>query len=73
MKYEWIKDCLKSDIYFCEPASPPQKGAIENANGNIRVEFPRSTNIDELKQRTVSTTVKNINNRPFKLQNYCRT
>lgn len=69
-KYEWIKGCLNTDIYFCKPASPYQKGSIENGNGDIRVELPRSTNLDELKQRTVSNIIKQINERPLKCLDY---
>lgn len=69
-KYVWIKDCLNSSIYFCEPASPEQKGGIENANGVLRVEFPRHFNIDTLKQKEISCVVKNINNRPLKCLGY---
>jgi IS30 family transposase len=29
-KFKWIKDCLNTDIYFCHPALPQKKGAIEN-------------------------------------------
>ena len=32
-KYDWISKTLGSDIYFCDPASPEQKGSIENVNG----------------------------------------
>jgi len=69
-KYGWIKDCLKSSIYFCQPASPEQKGGIENANGVLRVEFPRYFNIDTLKQKEISRVVENINNRPLKCLGY---
>ena len=69
-KYQWIKDCVEADIYFCEPASPYQKGAIENGNGNIRIEFQRNYNAEKLKQRCVDMVIKNINNRPLKCLNY---
>lgn len=61
-KYDWIKDCLDTKIYFCEPASPHQKGAIENANGNIRIEFQRDYDTENLKQRYIDKVIKNINN-----------
>jgi len=70
MNYEWIKDCIGSDIYFCEPASPYQKGSIENGNGIIRVDFPRDLNISELKQKEINKVINNINERPLKCLDY---
>ena len=70
MRYEWIKDCLKADIYFCEAGSPYQKGSVENGNGTIRIELPRTYPIDDLKQKEITTLLKNINNRPLKCLNY---
>lgn len=51
--YEWIKNCIGADIYFCNPASPHQKGSIENANGNLRIEFPRNYDVENLKQQYI--------------------
>ena len=48
-KYQWIKECFGTDIYFCKPASPYQKGAVENGNGVIRAELPRNYDIAKLK------------------------
>ncbi len=70
MKYRWIKDCLEADIYFCDPASPEQKGGVENGNGVIRVELPRSHNIDTLKQKDIKKVTKEINGRPLKCLDY---
>lgn len=69
-KYQWIKDCIGADIYFCDPASPHQKGAIENGNANIRLEFKRDFDADKLKQRQLNQVMKDINNRPFKCLGY---
>lgn len=69
-KYEWIKDCIGADIYFCEPASPEQKGCIENGNGNIRIEFQRDYDIKQLKQKSIDKVIKSINNRPMKCLDY---
>lgn len=69
-KYQWIKECIKTDIYFCDPASPHQKGSIENGNGVLRVEFQRDYNADKLKQHTVNNIIPIINNRPLKCLGY---
>ena len=65
-KYIWIRDCLAADIYFCEPASPHQKGSIENGNGVIRTVLLREYALDALKQREINAIIKNINGRPLK-------
>jgi transposase, IS30 family len=69
-RYDWIKDCLETEIYFCEPGSPEQKGAIENVNGVIRVEFPRNLDIDMVKQDEISKTADEINERPLQCLGY---
>lgn len=69
-RYDWIKNCLEADIYFCEAGSPYQKGSVENGNGVIRVELPRSYPLDDLKQKDIISLVKNINNRPLKCLDY---
>ena len=70
MRYPWIKSCLEADIYFCDPGAPEQKGAVENVNGVIRVELPRSYNIDTLKQKNIKQLTDEINDRPLKCLNY---
>ena len=70
LKFPWIRDCLETKIYFCHPASPQEKGSIENGNGLIRVELPRSHNIDLLHQENILSISDEINNRPLKCLNY---
>lgn len=69
-KYHWIIDCIKTDIYFCNPGSPYQKGSVENGNGIIRVEYPRDCSIKKLKQTKIDNTVGIINDRPLKCLGY---
>jgi len=69
-KYQWIKECLGTTIYFCKPASPYQKGAVENGNGVIRAELPRDFDIAKLKQKHVANLIDEINNRPLKCLDY---
>lgn len=69
-KYQWIKDCIDTDIYFCKPASPYQKGAVENGNGVIRAELPREFDIAKLKQKHIAELIREINNRPLKCLGY---
>jgi len=58
------------NIYFCKPASPYQKGAVENGNGVIRAELPRNYDIAKLKQKHISRLIDEINNRPLKCLGY---
>lgn len=69
-KYTWIKDCLEADIFFCDPGSPEQKGAVENVNGVIRSDMPREMNLDSIPQKNVLKLVHEINNRPLKCLDY---
>lgn len=63
--HEWIKRCLDVDIYFCEPASPYQKGSIENRNGVLRTVFPRACLIENVKQKHINSVVSDMNDRPM--------
>lgn len=69
-KYDWIKSCVGAEVYFCEPSSPHQKGAVENINGVLRIEYPRSYHIATLKQLELTSKMREINNRPLKCLNY---
>lgn len=68
--YRWINECLDASIYFCYPASPHEKGSIENGNGVLRVELPRQTNIDVMKSHAINQLTHKINNRPLKCLDY---
>lgn len=69
-KYDWIRSCIGTAIYFCEPSSPYQKGAIENVNGVLRIEYPRSHDIAAEKQLDINRKTREINNRPMKCLDY---
>ena len=43
---------------------------MENVNGVIRVEFPRSLDIDTVKQDEISKIADEINERPLQCLNY---
>ena len=66
MRYNWIKSCMGTDIYFCEAGSPYQKGSVENGNGLLRIELPRTHDIGTTKQKEITRLTDSINGRPLK-------
>ena len=52
--------------YFCDPYASWQKGGIENTNGRLRRDLPRSTNIHQLSQEDFNETIDNYNETPRK-------
>ena len=65
-RHEDIARALKIDTFFCDPYSSYQKGSVENGNGVLRYDLPRSSNIDSLSQKQIDKIVDKINNRPMK-------
>lgn len=65
-KHEEIAKCLRIDTFFCDPYSSYQKGSVENGNGVLRYDLPRSVDIDSLSQKQIDKIVDKINNRPMK-------
>ena len=65
-KHENIAKYLRIDTFFCDPYSFYQKGSVENGNGVLRYDLPRSTNIGSLSQKQIDKIVDRINNRPMK-------
>ena len=65
-KHEEIAKCLRIDTFFCDPYASYQKGSVENGNGVLRYDLPRSTDIDSLSQKQIDKIVDKINNRPMK-------
>ncbi len=52
--------------YGCDPHSPWQRGGIENANGRIRRERPRSTRLSEYRETDIDDIVWMLNSTPRK-------
>ncbi len=69
-QFELIKDCLETKIYFCAPASPHEKGGIENRNGVIRTVYPRNHDIMKTPQKEIDSVIASINERPMLCLNY---
>ena len=58
------------EIYFCDPASPWQRGSNENTNGLLRQYFPRGTDLSFWGPGVLERVAMEINNRPRKTLNW---
>jgi IS30 family transposase len=54
------------DVYFCDPASPWQRGTNENTNGLLRQYFPNGTNLTTFSQADLNRVAHRLNTRPRK-------
>jgi IS30 family transposase len=46
-RHQDLKDKLDMESFFCDPHSPWQRGAVENANGILRRDLPRKTDLTD--------------------------
>ena len=51
--HKMIAEGLETTVYFTEPYSSSQKGAVENANGFIKQYIPKSSPIKQLTERDI--------------------
>lgn len=69
-KHTAIKDGYHIPTYFCDPASPHQKGGVENINGLLRQYLPKWRDLSTLTDQEAHKIQERINNRPRKKLNY---
>jgi IS30 family transposase len=69
-QYQKIGKKIDADIFFCDPYKSYQKGAIENANREIRTFLPKKSNINLFNQNMIDKYVQILNNRPMKCLEY---
>ena len=69
-KHEEISRKLKSDIYFAHPYTSSKRRLNEYTNRLLRQYFPKKMDLRKAKQRELTFTLKEINERPRKTLNW---
>lgn len=57
-------------VYFCDPASPWQRGSNENTNGLLRQYLPKGTSLAHHDHASLNAIAQRLNNRPRKTLNW---
>jgi len=65
-----LEDKLDMESFFCDPHSPWQRGAVENANGLLRRDLPRKTDLTDYSDQDINDIVWAINTTPRKCLGY---
>jgi transposase, IS30 family len=65
-KHTQWREKLGLATYFCDPYCSWQKGAVENANGFLRRDLPRKTDLKALQSEEFNEIIFNHNTKPRK-------
>jgi IS30 family transposase len=68
--HERITEALDANVYFADPYCSWQRGLNENTNGLLRQYWPKKTDFKKVSQKSVSSVIVQLNNRPRKKLNY---
>ncbi|MFJ4866791.1 IS30 family transposase, partial [Streptomyces sp. NPDC088748] len=53
-------------VYFCDPATPWQRGSNENTNGLLRQYFPKGSDLSSHSIEHLAAATAELNSRPLK-------
>ncbi len=70
--HEWFSVETDVDMYFCDPASPWQRGSNENTNDLLRQYFPKGKVLSIHGQERLDEVACKLNKRPRKTLNWSR-
>ena len=65
-EHHLISGALGIEVYFCDPASPWQRGTNENTNGLLRQYFPKGADLSHVTPADLKRVEREINARPRK-------